>query len=96
VHVAEHPDFGINPGVVKMVTEIPPLVVEFKPKPGPKFWGDGDPIGPDIHVVNPDPALRFISEDANIRQVIGATGEVRFGDTLIGPQGAVTGERNKI
>jgi hypothetical protein len=96
VPISEHRGYGIIPGgVTTFVPEIPPLLVEYEPRPGPKFWGDGDPVGPDIRVTNPDPLRRLISEDANIRQGIGATGAVQFGNTLIGPQGAMKGTRNK-
>jgi hypothetical protein len=90
VPVYDHQDFGftLDPGVVN-TGKIPPLVFEEEPRPGPKLWGDGDPVGPDLSVVNPNPLLRFISEDANIRLGIGATGDVRYNGSRIGPSGMI-------
>jgi hypothetical protein len=59
------------------------------PQPKPKIGPDDFRFEPDFSVVNPAPLRRFITEDANIRRGIGATGEVKFGDMLIGPGGAI-------
>jgi hypothetical protein len=70
--------------------QIPPLVVQAEPPVPPKFWGDGGPKGPDPGVIDRAPMQRFVTEDANIRQGIGTTGVVMFGDRQIGPSGAIT------
>ena len=91
VWVANHTGFGVsvNPGVMN-APQIPPLVVQAEPPVPPKSWGDEGPIGPDPGVIDRAPMQRFVTEDANIRQGIGTTGVVMFGDRQIGPSGAIT------
>jgi hypothetical protein len=88
--IYEHLDFGVTvyPGFVNK-EKIPPLVFEEEMRPGPKLWGDGDPVGPDMSVVNPNPMRQLISEDANIHMGIGATGDVRYNGSRIGPSGMI-------
>ncbi|HKZ55346.1 MAG TPA: neuraminidase-like domain-containing protein [Anaerolineales bacterium] len=81
-------DIFVNPDVVK-VAQIPPLVVQTPPPPKPKFWGEGGPIGSDRGVVDPAPMQRLVTEDAYIRQGLGTTLDVKYGDRLIGPLGAI-------
>ncbi len=90
VWVADSGDFGVsaNPAVIK-VPEMPPLVVRPGPPIQPKFWGDGGPLGPDTGVIDLAPMQRFVTEDAYIRQGIGTTAVVRYGDRQIGPSGAL-------
>jgi hypothetical protein len=85
--VRDPPSFGvpIDPGFV----EVPPLVLIPIPTPGPKFWGDGGPIGPDVRVVDPSPMQRLVTEDAYIRRGLGNTASVSYGDREIGPHGAI-------
>ena len=91
VWVANHTGFGVsvNLGVMN-APQIPPLVVQAEPPVPSKFRGDGGPIGPDPGVIDRAPMQRFVTEDANIRQGIGTTGVVMFGDRQIGPSGAIT------
>jgi len=90
VWVADSEGFGVsvNPGVMK-VPQIPHLVIQPYPQPRPNPWGDGAPIGPDISVMDPAPMQRFVTEDAYIRQGIGTTAVVGYGDRQIGPSGAI-------
>ena len=95
--IGSHPGYGItiDPGLVT-TTQVPPLIIKIVPDPPvPRFWGDGDLIGPDIGVSNPNPVRQFMSVDANIRQGLGTTGSVRFGDRLIGPAGGFSGNGRK-
>lgn len=93
MRIENHPGLGVsvNPGI-KFAVEIPPLILRADPhkEVGPKFWGDGGPVGPAPGVVDPAPMQRFLSEDAYIRQGIGTTGVVTFGDKQIGPSGAMS------
>jgi hypothetical protein len=91
VYIRDQRDFGviIDPGV-KQAPQIPPLVVQPGPTTRPKFWGDGGPIGPDQSFIDPAPMQRFVTEDAYIRQGIGATAVVIYGDRRIGPSGTVS------
>jgi hypothetical protein len=97
VEVPHFNGFGIDPGLVTtVVPDIPPLVFREEPKL-PRFGpDDGDPIDPRFGVVNPDPLRRLISEDANIRTGIASTGQVSFGDVLIGPRGAMKNLNGKF
>jgi len=97
VLINNHRGYGVavDRGLTKDVM-IPPLVFEVEPRPGPRFWGDGGPIGPDMGVVNPDPMRRFVSEDVYIDKGIGAAGSVTYGESLIGPSGKLAGVRGKI
>ena len=86
---------SVNPGIMSS-PHIPPLVMQPGPPVPPKFLGDGGPIGPDLGVIDPVPMRRFVTEDAYIRQGIGTTSAVKYGDREIGPSGAVrsiNGER---
>jgi hypothetical protein len=96
VRVASHPGYGSIPGFVEREPHIPSMVFEVEERPGPRFWGDGDPVGPDMGVVNPDPMRRLISEDANIHRGIGSPAAVKFGDALIGPSGAMPAAQQDI
>lgn len=80
--------FGIPPhAVVSPAAKVPPLVLAQDPNTfvKPKLWGDG---GPPNVTIDPAPIERFVTEDAYIRQGIGATGVVTFGNKQIGPGGA--------
>jgi len=44
-------------------------------------------------ISNPAPLERFVSEDAYIKQALGAVGTVRFGDNEFGPTGARSKQR---
>ena len=85
---------AVDPGDDETVLIIPPFVVEDKPLEFPDLDG-GDPFDPGF-LVNPAEVRRFITEDANIRQGIGATGSIKFGDIAIGPQGAIKNSSVKI
>ncbi len=91
VWVRSYGGYGIidNAGVLQ-AAQIPPLVVQTAPPPKSKFWGDGGPIGPDLGVVNPAPMQRLVTEDAYIRQGLGTTRNVKYGDRQIGPSGAIS------
>lgn len=73
------------------MVKLPDLVLKTDPRKEvrPTFWGDGEPIGPDPGVIDPAPMERFVTEDVYIRQGIGTTGSVKYGDKQIGPSGAV-------
>lgn len=80
----------VDPGYTYVTPHIPPLVLEVDPHfEKPRYWGDGDPVGPALGVANPNPMRRFISEDTFIHQGIGAVGNVLFGGQLIGPAGLI-------
>ena len=74
------------------VAKVPPLVLQEAPKPGPKFWGDGGPVGPGFGVIDPGSMRQFVTEDANIRQGLATTANVQFGQTQIAPFGAASGK----
>lgn len=92
VRISDHWQYAVqvDPGV-KQVAKMPPLVVkiEREDQVKPKLWGDGRPIGPDPGVIDPAPIQRLVTEDAYIRQAIGTTGVVMYGDRQVGPSGAV-------
>ncbi len=92
VPIPDYPDYGVtfNPSF-KQVVKIPLLILQTDPRfqVGPKFWGDGGPVGPDTGVIDPTRMQRFITEDAYIRQGIGTTAVVGYGDRQIGPSGAI-------
>jgi hypothetical protein len=46
-------------------------------------------------IVDQAPMLRFVTEDAYIRQGIGTTGVVTFGEKQIGPSGAIRDVRSR-
>ncbi len=97
VPIHEHAGIGAidQPGYA--VVDIPPLVFWEKPdKPGPKYWGDGDPVGPDLGVINSNPMQRYLTEDADIRQGIAAGGTVAFDGVKIGPGGALAEKGGKL
>ena len=77
---------NIHPGIM---ATLPGLVIKTDPQKevGPTFWGGGGPIGPGV--IDPAPMQRFVTEDAYIRQGIGTTGSVNYGDKQIGPSGAI-------
>ena len=79
-----------NNGVVQ-AGSIPPLVHEIDPhlQIGPKFWGDGGPVGTDPGVIDSAPMKRFVTEDAYIRQGLGTTAVIMYGNRQIGPSGAI-------
>jgi len=70
--------------------KIPPVVVQTGPPIPPKFWGDGGPIGLNPGTIDPSPISRYITEDAYIRQGLGTSTSVQYGNTRIGPSGALT------
>jgi ABC toxin N-terminal region/Neuraminidase-like domain/Putative peptidoglycan binding domain len=72
------------------VAKVPNIVLERPPKIGPKYWGDGGPIGPQAGVIDPAPISQFITEDANIRRGLPITVNVQFGQQQIGPGGAAS------
>ena len=82
----------------KPSAQIPPLV--FQPnepiKHRPTLSDDGGPVGPDPGVVDSAPMRRFVTEDAYIRQGIGTTGRVTYGNKQIGPAGALSNGRARI
>ena len=82
-------DYGIliTPGVLQ-AAQIPPLVVQPPPPPRPNFW-DGA-IASDGGAVAPARMQRFITEDVYIRQGLGTTLNVQYGDRQIGPSGAIS------
>ncbi len=90
VWVVDFAGFGITtrPSLLQ-VPQIAPLVLQPQPKILPKFWGDGGPSGSDPGVTDPISMQRFVTEDAYIRQGIGTTGTVTFGNRQIGPFGAM-------
>jgi hypothetical protein len=90
VRVYDYPHYGVAASSGDaVVADIPPLVWEEVETPGPKYWGDGGPVDTGWGVTNPDPARRFVTEDAYIVRGIGSAGSVRYGDQLIGPGGAI-------
>ena len=96
VEVRHFGGFGLDPGLTTIVPHIPPLIFHEEPKL-PKFGpDDGDPIDPHIGVTNPAGLRHLISEDANIRTGIASTGQVNFGDVLIGPKGATKNLNGKL
>lgn len=90
VEIPQLGGFGIDPGLTTVIPAIPPLLFheEFRlPRLGPD--DDGDPVDEHIGITNPGLLRRLISEDANIRTGIASTGQVNFGDVMIGPKGAI-------
>jgi len=56
VSIASHPGYGVavDRGTVKELGPLPPSLIEVPyERPGPRFWGDGDPIGPDMTLTDP-------------------------------------------
>jgi len=90
--ISDFLDLGIvyNPGLMTEVT-IPPLVVPPEDvRVKPNLWGDGGPVGP----IGPDPGVtypvgitEFVTQDAYIKQGLGTSGAVIYGDMQIGPSG---------
>lgn len=99
VQIPNHSQFGIvfNPNF-DHVFNLPPLIVP----PGlpnvvrPTFTGDGDPIGPDVGNINPGSIQRFVTEDAYIHRGLGTVGSVTYGNTQIGPSGAIPGAASNL
>lgn len=91
VWIRSYGGYGIfdNPGILQ-AAQIPPLVVQTAPPPKPKSWGDRGPIGPDLGLVDPAPMQRLVTEDAYIRQGLGTTRNIMYGDRQIGPSGAIS------
>ena len=93
VTIRQRAPYGVlvDPGIRERA-DIPPLVLQVDPQRqiGPKFWGDGGPVGPGSGVVDPAPMRRFVTEDAYIRQGLGNMGRVTYGTAQIGPAGAVS------
>jgi Neuraminidase-like domain/ABC toxin N-terminal region len=87
VTVPQWNDFGIVVTPPKMTPDIPPLVLQ-PVDVIPDLIG---PVSkqPGFGAVDPSPIDRFVTEDAYIRQGIGTSGTVRFGDKEIGPSGSV-------
>lgn len=90
-------DYGVsvNPGLGDK--NIPPLVGEVDPHIdiGPKYWGDGGPVGPDTGIYKGDAVQRFVTEDANISIGIAKVGSIKYGDHQIGPGGAIPDAKGK-
>ena len=81
------------------VLKLPDLVLKTDPRKEvrPTFRADGVPIElSGLGVIDPAPMERFVTEDAYIRRGIGTTGSVKYGDTQIGPSGAVADARAKM
>jgi hypothetical protein len=92
VSISLSTDFGVTISRGDgMAAKLPPLVLKDVPQGriAPKFPVDGRPIEPDLGVMDPAAMQRFVTEDAYIRQGIGATGGVTYGDRQIGPSGAI-------
>jgi len=70
-----HPNFG-----QEAVATIPPLIVQVRPRLQ---------LGPSLGVIDPAAMKGFVTEDVYIRQGLGATGSVAYGDKQIGPSGAI-------
>ena len=89
--IETQPEFG-------MVAKLPDMVFKTDPRKeaGPKFWGDGGPVGPDLSVIDPVPMQRFVTDDAYIHKGIGTTGGVMYGDKQIGPSGAIANASAKM
>jgi hypothetical protein len=98
VRIFDRLNYGVaaDPGV-KWDVKIPPLINEIDPslQIGPKFWGDGGPVGPDTGLFKPNAVQRFVTEDANIRLSLGTVGSVQYGDHQIGPGGAILDAKGK-
>jgi hypothetical protein len=93
VTIPDWQNFGIHPDSgIKLAPAIPPLVLKVDPEVQvkPRSWSEGGPIGPHLGLADPAPMRRFVTEDAYIRQGIGTTGPVTYGDQQIGPSGAIT------
>jgi len=97
VPIFSHYDYGFELTTsVKQSALLPPLVlkidseVQVKPKP---WWHEG-PIGPGPDIIDPAPMQRFVTEDVYIKQAIGTTAVVKYGDHQIGPSGAIRDFRN--
>jgi hypothetical protein len=92
VLVSNYPGYGFagNHGLYHSA-QIPPLIVQTGPRPPvrPEFSGDGGSMGPDPGIIDPAPMRRFVTEDAYIRNGIGTTGGVMYGDRQIGPSGTL-------
>ena len=94
VWIQNYRHYGVskNPGI-KQVTEIPPLVLQVDPgllvKPRPQPLGNGGLINPDPGMFDPAALQRFVSEDAYITKGIGSNGSIMYGDSQIGPAGAI-------
>ena len=89
--VFAHPGYGIvhNQSLTQEI-KIPPLILwnDTNHKPGPKFWGDGEPVGPNLGVIDTITIQRFVTEDAYVRQGIGTKGSVTYDGHQIGPSGS--------
>jgi hypothetical protein len=80
----------------KLDPKIPDVVLVdqshiFKP---PKPWQNGNPVH-DPGYVDPVPFQELLSEDVYIRQGLGTSGSVRFGNVSIGPSGAIDKNINR-
>ncbi len=94
---SDHPGYGVVvTSGFKQVGKIVPLILQADPgiQVGPKFWGHGEPVGPNMSVIDPIPMKRFVSEDAYIHKGIGTTGSVMYGESQIGPAGAIRDVRS--
>jgi len=89
IWIPGHRDFGIGAEPWKGLKDQPPLVFQRDPDTviGPKYWGDGGPVGPDPTVVDPESIRQYVTEDVNILQGIGMVSSVKFGEKMIGPSG---------
>ncbi|MGC1379365.1 MAG: neuraminidase-like domain-containing protein, partial [Anaerolineales bacterium] len=92
ISVVDHSPYGVaNTPDLSQAANIPPLVFQIDPhiELGPKFWGDGGPVGPDPSVIDRSGMLKYVTEDAYIHLGIGAATAVQYGDQQIGPSGAI-------
>jgi hypothetical protein len=71
-------------------TAIPGMVLPTGPRPKPKVWSITDGMVSDLDLVDREPSQRLVSEDAYIRRALPYTTNVKFGDRVIGPSGAIS------
>jgi len=90
--VSNYSGYGVlvNPDS-RQVVGIPPLILQSDTRLqiSPAFLDERRLIDPAPSVPNPTLMRRFVTEDAYIRQGIGTTGSVIYGDRYIAPTGAV-------
>lgn len=92
VSVINFPGYGavFNPGHLQ-AAELPPLVIKQDPNllGTPRTLGNGGRVNPDPGVIDPVAMQNFVSEDAYIRQGIGNSSSIAYGNVQIGPAGAL-------
>jgi Neuraminidase-like domain/Putative peptidoglycan binding domain len=90
--IFDFPSYGAAVGhFFQKGAELPSLVLQSGPRLqiGPKLWGDGGPVAPDLGIIDPSPIQRYVTEDAYIRQGLGTAGSVAYGGKQIGPAGVI-------